>query len=151
DIQYKKPKQFGGSAYISLLEQGLHLEGSGRNNKFTYLLGVRNKSNRNLLKSQETKGNYVPSSADFQALLTYQINSKNSIELLGNISQTKFTLVPQFSQLTSTVFSPFFSANLGLDIFFDGREEDRYRTNMIGLSFNQQPNKKLRLKWMLSR
>ncbi|HNA14875.1 MAG TPA: carboxypeptidase-like regulatory domain-containing protein, partial [Ferruginibacter sp.] len=26
DIQYKKPTSFGGSAYVSLLEQGLHLE-----------------------------------------------------------------------------------------------------------------------------
>lgn len=151
DIQYKKPKNFGGSAYISLLEQGLHFEGQSKNSKFTYLLGIRNRSNRNLLSSQETKGNYVPSSADFQALLTYQLNAKNSIEVLGNISQTKFTLIPQFSQLTSSVFSPYFSANLGLDIFFEGKEEDRYRTNMIGVSFVQQKRKNLRLKWMLSR
>nr|WP_242696183.1 TonB-dependent receptor [Longitalea luteola] len=151
DIQYKKPRQFGGSAYVSLLEQGLHLEGITKNNKFGYLIGVRNRSNRNLLKSQETQGNYVPSSSDLQALLTYQLNAKNSIELLGNISQTKFTLIPEYSQLTSSVFSPYFSANLGLDIYFDGREEDRYRTNMVGLALTQQPKKNLRLKWMLSR
>lgn len=151
DIQYKKPRQFGGSAYVGLLEQGLHLEGITKNNKFSYLIGVRNRSNRNLLKSQETQGNYVPSSSDLQALLTYQINAKNSLELLGNISQTKFTLIPEYSQLTSSVFSPYFSANLGLDIYFEGREEDRYRTNMVGLSLTQQPKKNLRLKWMLSR
>ncbi|MBO9632589.1 MAG: TonB-dependent receptor, partial [Chitinophagaceae bacterium] len=151
DIQYKKPKTFGGSAYIGLLEQGLHFEGASKNGKFTFLIGLRNRSNRNLLSSQETKGNYVPSSSDLQAQLTYQINTRNSLELLGNISQTKFTLIPQYSQLTSSVFSPLFSANLGLDIFFEGREEDRYRTNMIGLSWIQQLNKKLRLKWMASR
>lgn len=151
DIQYKKPKQFGGSAYVGLLEQGLHLEGTSLNNKFSFLVGVRNRSNRNLLASQETKGNYVPSSADLQALLTYQINSRNSLELLGNLSQTKFTLVPEFSQLTTSVFSPFFSANLGLDIYFEGREEDKYRTSMLGLSWIQQIRKNLRLKWMVSR
>lgn len=151
DIQYKKPKTFGGSAYVGLLEQGLHLEGASKNGKFTYLIGVRNRSNRNLLKSQDTKGNYVPSSSDLQAQLTWQINNRNSLELLGNISQTKFTLTPEFSQLTSSVFSPYFSANLGLDIYFEGREEDRYRTNMIGLAWIQQLNKKLRLKWMASR
>ncbi len=150
DIQYKKPRKFGGSAYISLLEQGFHLEGVGANNKFTYLVGVRNKSNRNLLASQETKGNYVPSSSDLQALLTYQFNHKWSAELLGNLSQTKFTLVPSFSQQTASVFSPYFSANLGLDIFFEGKEEDRYKTNMVGLSINQQVKKNLRLKWMAS-
>jgi len=151
DIQYKKPRSFGGSAYIGILEQGFHLEGATRNNKFSYLIGVRNRSNRNLLSSQETQGNYVPSSADLQALFTYQITGRSSLELLGNISQTKFTLIPAFSQLTSSVFSPFFSANLGLDIFFEGREQDRYRTNMIGLSLLQNPRKHIRLKWMLSR
>ena len=151
DIQYKKPRQFAGSAYIGILEQGLHLEGSSLNSKFTYLLGVRNRSNRNLLSSQETQGNYVPSSSDFQALLTYQLTSRSSLELFGNFSQTKFTLLPEFSQLTSTVFSPFFTANIGLDIYFEGREQDRYRTNMVGLSLLQNPKKNLRLKWMLSR
>lgn len=151
DIQYKKPRSFGGSAYVSLLEQGFHLEGSTRQNRFSYLVGVRNRSNRNLLSSQETQGNYVPSSSDLQALLNYQINNKWSLELLGNISQTKFTLIPSFSQLTSSVFSPFFSANLGLDIFFEGKEEDKYSTNMLGLAATQQVRKNLRLKWLVSR
>jgi hypothetical protein len=151
DIQYKKPKKFSGSAYAGLLEQGFHLEGVSKNNKFTFLTGVRNRSNRNLLSSQETKGNYVPSSSDIQALLTYQFNNRSSLELLANYSGTKFTLDPKFSQLTSSVFSPFFSANLGLDIFFEGREQDRYTTSMVGLSYSHQPNSKLRLKWMVTR
>ncbi len=151
DIQYKKPRHFGGSAYIGILEQGLELEGTSNNNKFSYLVGVRNRSNRNLLSRQDTKGNYVPSSADFQALLTYQLNSKWQAELLSNISQTKFTLIPQSSQLTTSVFSPFFSATIGVDIFFGGQEKDQYQTNMVGFSLINQVNKKLKLKWMASR
>lgn len=151
DIQYKRPRRFGGSAYIGVLEQGLQLEGAGLNGKFSYLLGVRNRSNRNLLSSQETKGNYVPSSADFQALLTYQFSPKWSAELLSNISQTKFTLIPESSQLTTSVFSPVFSATIGVDIFFEGREKDQYQTNMLGFSLVNQVNKKLKLKWMVSR
>ncbi|HEV3250541.1 MAG TPA: TonB-dependent receptor, partial [Puia sp.] len=100
---------------------------------------------------QETKGNYVPSSADFQALLTYQLNERNLLELMGTVSQTKFSLLPQSSQLTSSVFSPYFTANLALDIFFNGKEEDYYRTDMLGLSLTQQVTKNLKLKWMLSR
>jgi len=151
DIQYKKPRSFGGSAYLGLLEQGFHLEGVGAHNKLTYLVGVRNRTNKNLLSSQETKGNYSPSSADLQALLTYQLDSRNSLELMGTISRTKFHLIPTSSQLTSSVFSPYFTANLGLDIFFDGQEADSYQTNMLGLSFLQQVKKNLRLKWMVSR
>ncbi|MCG7858838.1 TonB-dependent receptor [Flavihumibacter sediminis] len=151
DIQYKKPKTFGGSAYIGLLEQGLQLEGTGAKNKFSWLIGARNRSNRNLLSSQETKGNYVPSAADLQGLFTWEFNSKWTAEFIGNISGTKFTLEPEFSQPSAAVFSPFFSANLGLDIYFEGREEDSYSTNMAGLSVINQPRKNLRLKWMASR
>ena len=151
DIQYKKPKRFGGSAYVSVLEQGLQLEGISNNNKLSYLIGARNRTNKSLLSSQETQGNYVPSSADLQALITYQFNNKWSAEFLGNISKTKFTLVPEFSQLTSSVFSPYFSAVLGLDVYFEGQERDQYKTNMAGLSIINQAKKDLRLKWMVSR
>ncbi|HEY4206550.1 MAG TPA: TonB-dependent receptor [Puia sp.] len=151
DIQYRHPTAFGGSAYLGLLEQGLHLEGTGAGKKFTYLLGVRNRTNRTLLSSQETKGNYAPSSADIQGLFTWQFNDKNTLELMGTLSQTRFHLIPQSSQLTSSVFSPYYASNLGLDIYFDGQEIDHYQTNMIGLSLTQQLRKDLRLKWMVSR
>jgi hypothetical protein len=150
DIQYKKPKKFGGSAYLSLLEQGFHVEGSSKDNKFTYLLGIRNRSNKSLLSSQETKGSYIPTSTDVQALLTYQANRKWQFEGMLNFSRTKFTLVPEFSQLTSSVFSPIFSANIGIDIYFEGREVDRYATNMLGIAATQQVSSRLRLKWMAS-
>jgi len=150
DIQYKKPKKFGGSAYLSLIEQGFHVEGSSRDNKFTYLLGIRNRSNKSLLSSQETKGSYIPTSTDVQALLTYQVNRKWQFEGMLNFSRTKFTLVPEFSQITSSVFSPIFSANIGIDIYFEGREVDRYATNMLGIAATQQVSSRLRLKWMVS-
>ena len=150
DIQYKKPKTFGSSAYISLLEQGMHLEGSAKNERITYLVGVRNKSNRNLLSSQQTQGSYIPSSTDIQGYLTYKLNEKWQLEMLGNFSATKFTLIPQSAQKTTSVFSPLFTANLGLDIFFDGQEKDGYNTSLIGLTAVHQPNKKVQIKWMLS-
>jgi hypothetical protein len=151
DIQYNTPKKFAGSAYISILEQGFHVEGLGSKKKLSYVIGVRNRSNKNLLSRQETQGSYVPSSADLQALIDYQINSKWQAEFLGNVSQTKFTLLPAYSQLTSGVFSPFFTANLGLDIYFEGREKDQYNTGMFGISTTYQANKKLKLKWLASR
>jgi hypothetical protein len=150
DIQYKKPKQFEGSVYVSLLEQGLHIEGSAKKEKFTYLLGVRNRNNRNLLGSQETKGNYQPSSNDVQGLFTYNPHEKVQLEALVNFSQTKFTLIPEFSQKTASVFSPLFTANLGLDIYFEGKEKDIYKTTMLGFASTFKPRKNLRLKFLAS-
>ncbi len=151
DVQYKKPKDFGGSVYVSLLEQGFHLEGSSKKEKVTYLLGVRNRSNRNLLSSQEIKGAYIPSSSDVQGYVTYQVSNRLQLELLTNFSGTKFSLIPESAQKTTSVFSPLFTSNLGLDISFEGQERNAYKTSMIGLSALYTPNKKLRLKWMLSR
>ncbi len=152
DIQYKKPQGFGGSAYVGLLEQGLHLEGvGGKNKKFTYLVGARNRTNKDLLSSQATIGNYIPSSADLQALFTYQPTPKDQLELMGTLSETRFTLIPQSSQLTTAVFSPYFTENLGLNINFSGEEVDKYQTNLLGFAWTRQVRKDLRLKWMISR
>ncbi len=151
DIQYKKPKSFGGTVYVSLLEQGLHVEGVNKKGNLTYLFGLRNKSNRNLLSSQETVGSYIPSSSDFQTFITYKFSEKLQLELLANYSTTTFTLFPKSAQKTTSVFSPFFTANLGLDISFEGKEQDGYKTNLLGLSMLYNPTKKLKLKWMLSR
>ena len=151
DITYRKPIKSAGSAYIGLLEQGLHLEGFSNNKKVTYNVGFRNRSNRNLVSSQETKGNYIPSSADMQGLITYAPNNKWLLEVLGNISQSKFTLLPESGKLTASVFSPLLTANIGVDIDYEGQEKDKYSTNMLGLSATWQPSKTLRLKGMLSR
>jgi hypothetical protein len=132
------------------LEQGLELEGTSKNKKFSYIIGARNRSFTNLLSSQETKGDYIPSSADAQGLFTYQFNYKNSLELFTVYSQTSFNLIPSSAQLSTAVFSPYFSANLGLDIFFSGQEKDKYKTGLVGLTWNQQINTNLKLKWMIS-
>ena len=150
DIQYKRPTKFGGSAYVSLLEQGLQLEGASKNQKVTYIVGVRNRNNQNLLSSQEIKGSYVPSSNDLQAYITWQPRDKWLFELMANRSRTRFDLSPEFSNQTSSVLSPFFTANLGLDVYFAGGERDQYSTNMTGLATTFQPLKNLKLKWMIS-
>lgn len=151
DIQYKKPRHFGGSVYVSFLEQGFHLEGSAKKDRLTYIVGVRNRSNSNLLGSQETKGSYIPGSNDVQGYITYKVSNKLQLEVLGNYSATRFTLIPESAKRTSSVFSPFYTSNLGLDIYFEGQEKDGYKTNLIGLSAVHTPDKKLKLKWMLSR
>ncbi|HSN61467.1 MAG TPA: carboxypeptidase-like regulatory domain-containing protein, partial [Ferruginibacter sp.] len=151
DIQYKKPTSFGGSAYVSLLEQGLQLEGAAKRGKVTWLAAVRNKNNRNLLSNQPTQGAYIPSASDAQAYITYQLNKKWQLELLGIFSTSKFSFFPESVKKTSSVFSPLYTANLGLDIYFEGQERDQYNTSLLGASLVHTPNEKLKLKWMLSR
>ncbi|MDB5201298.1 MAG: TonB-dependent receptor [Ferruginibacter sp.] len=151
DIQYKKPASFSGSAYVSLLEQGVHLEGTTAKDKLSYLIGARNKSNRNLLSNQPTQGAYIPSASDIQGYITYKLNTKWQLELLGILSTSRFSFYPESVKKTASVFSPVFSANLGVDIYFEGQEKDSYSSSLAGLSLVNNPSKAVKLKWMLSR
>ncbi len=151
EIQYKEPKSFAGSAYISLMEQGLHFEGISRNKKVSWLAGVRTKTNRNLLGSQETKGNYIPSASDFQTLINWQITPTWQLQALGIFSVSDFHFIPESAQKSTAVFSPLFTANLGLDIYFEGQERDRYRNNLMGLTVRKKVNENVSLEWLLSR
>lgn len=151
DITYKKPTHFGGSAYVGLLEQGLELEGISKDSSVTYLFGARNRSLRNLLASQQTTGNYIPSSSDVQAYITWQASRKWLLEFLGNTSGTSFTYFPEQSTQSVSVFSPLYTQNIGLHVNYQGQERDKYSTNMFGLSATYQFNKKFKLKGMLSR
>jgi outer membrane receptor protein involved in Fe transport len=132
DVTYKKPTTLRGSVHISLLEQGIHLGNLSKNKKFTYILGARNRSNRNLLSRQETTGNYVPNSSDFQLFTTYKPNAKWELGLQTNLASSSFFLQPEAASKTATVYSPLFTANLGVDINFEGQEIDKYNTNMVG-------------------
>ena len=151
DIHYKKPAKFAGSVYVSLLEQGAYTEGSSANKKFSYLAGVRNKSNQSLLSNQPTQGAYIPSASDAQALVTYKFTERWQAEVLGIFSSSRFTFYPESVQKTASVFSPFYTSNIGLDVFFEGQEKDKYTSSLLGISIIQNPNKVIKLKWMASR
>ena len=86
----------------------------------------------------------------FKAILLTDFLKNFSLNFLGILSGSKFTLIPESAQKSTAVFSPLFTADLALDIFFEGQEKDTYKTNFIGLSMNQTVNKKVKLKWMAS-
>ena len=150
DVQYQQPDKNGGSVYLSLLEQGLSLKGISDNKKFTYLVGLRNKTNRNVIKSQATSGNYIPSSSDLQGLLVYRFSPAFRMEFLGDYNKTKFLFYPEQTKLTASVFSPYYVANYGVNIDFEGSERDYYSTGFAGLTGVITPNGHTELKFMAS-
>lgn len=150
DIGYRKPTRLAGSVSVGILEQGAHLEGADKKQRLSYLIGARSRTNRSILSAQEVKGSYIPASSDLQGLFNARLSERWEAEVLINLSRTSFQFLPRDAQLTSSVFSPFLSANLGMDIFFEGREDDRYRTAMVGLSATRRLSDRLSLKWLAS-
>jgi len=142
DIQYRRPTTFSGSVMMSLLGASIHLEGASKNNKFTWLTGLRQKSNQYLLKSMDTKGEYKPSFTDFQTLMTYTFSPKLEVFFLGNYAQNIYRLIPQDRE---TSFGTINEA-LKLQVFFEGQEVDTYNNGTAAVGLNWHPDKDISLK-----
>ena len=141
DIKYKQPKKPASSLSLSLLGGSAHLEGISKNRRFSYLLGIRHKSNQYLLSSLDTEAEYVPRFSDLQTYLNYKINTNWDISLLTNISKNQYQMIPQDR---NTDFGTFNEA-LRLTVFFEGQELDKYETYFGALSTKFNPNTKVQL------
>lgn len=146
DIKYKHPQKFAASASASLLGATSHVEGASDNSRFTYLAGLRYKTNRYLLNALETKGSYKPVFLDFQTLLTYDLNEELELSVLGYVSSNSYSLVPESRE---TRFGTYFTP-LRLTIYFDGREADKYDSRMGAITLTHKPNKYMQVKWITS-
>jgi hypothetical protein len=146
DVTYRRPGRFRGTAMASLLGVSLSLEGASRNDKFTYMVGLRQKSNQYLLQSQPTKGVYNPSFTDVQALATYRINPRWDIELIGNYARNRFSFYPSESISSFGVVNEAYQ----LQIFYNGGEIDQFDSRFGGISTTYRPNKRLKLKLLAS-
>ncbi|GDX51369.1 TonB-dependent receptor [Bacteroidota bacterium] len=146
DITYRKPKAFKGNVSASLLGADVHMEGGTKNHRFTYLVGVRQKSNQYILNSLETTGDYKPSFTDAQALITYQFSEKTQLEILGNYSRNRYWFVPQDRTTTFGLVN----RAVRLTMYFDGQEIDKFNSGMGGASLSFHPNKNLKLKFLAS-
>ncbi|MCF8295917.1 MAG: carboxypeptidase-like regulatory domain-containing protein [Saprospiraceae bacterium] len=146
DIKYKEPNSFAASVGMSLLGFSTHVEGCSDNYRFTYLFGIRQKSNQYVLKSMETKGEYKPSFSDFQTFLTYDITEFWEIGFLGNYARNSYKVVPENRE---TEFGTINEA-LRLSVYFDGQEVDRFETFMGALTTTYKPNKDFNIRFTSS-
>lgn len=146
DIQYKRPRSFGGSVSGSLLGSNLHFEGASKDYRFTWLLGARYKTNQYLLGTLDTQGDYKPLFTDVQTYLTYDLSDTWEIAFLGNYASNKYNIVPQTRE---TTFGTIKEA-LRFTVYFDGQEIDKFQTYMGGLTARYHPNDKLNLKFITS-
>jgi hypothetical protein len=146
DITYRRPSEFGGTISASLLGGSLHLEGTSKNQRFTHTSGFRYKTSQYLLKSLETKGEYIPKFLDFQTYLTYRITNTFEITFLGNVANNRYKFIPE---TRSTDFGTFHNP-LNLVIYYDGQEMDRFNTYMGALTAHFRPEENLSLKFIFS-
>jgi hypothetical protein len=146
DVRYRKPTKFGMSASAGLLGADIFGEGTAFSKKLKFISGLRYKTSQYILNSLETSGSYRPSFIDYQAYLTYSVNSKLDFNFLFNISDNKFNFVPESSHTSFGTISE----SYGLDIVFEGREADLFSAETGAFTADFHSSKNLQLMLTLS-
>lgn len=128
DITYKKLKPQGkksiteGALAASLLGADAYL-GIGTQH-VSWLNSIRYKTNRNLLGSLDTKGEYKPKFLDYQTYLSYTPNKWWQVDFIGNISDNHYQFTPHDRETTFGTLQDVKSFR----VYFDGHEKDRFLT-----------------------
>ena len=124
DIQYKrmKPKQFEASVAASLLGASAYA-GFGTKH-LSWLNSIRYKTNRYLLGSMETKGEYNPNFLDYQTYLSWQPSKRWQVDVIANISENHYNFEPEDRE---TNFGTMENVK-SFRVYFDGHEKDLFRT-----------------------
>ena len=146
DIKYRKPIAFAGTASASLLGGSLQLEDITKNGKFSYIAGIRYKTNRYMLGTLDEKGEYDPRFIDAQTYLTYKFNKSFDISFLGNLAQNQYNFVPQSRRTSFGTWNNAYNAT----IYFEGQEVDKFVTSTGALVANYHPGDRLNLKFIAS-
>ena len=122
DIQYRKPKRLEGSVTLSMLGGDAYLGLAGK--KWSWSNGVRYKTNKYLLGTFQTEGEYDPRFFDYQTYLTFDPNKRWSFWLMGDISINHYNFTPESRETTFGTYEDVKS----FKVYFDGWEKDVFRT-----------------------
>lgn len=139
DIKYKRPKKFEANVSASLLGASAYIGFSTK--KFSWSNGIRYKTNKYLLGTLETKGEYQPNFLDYQTYLTYEPSDRWSIELFGDISENHYNFYPEDRE---TRFGTMENVK-SFRVYFDGQEKDIFRTYFGSLSITRKFGKNTKL------
>ena len=139
DITYKRPKKFEANVSASLLGASAYVGFSTKN--FSWSNGIRYKTNKYLLGSLETKGEYQPSFLNYQTYLTYEPSKRWTIELMGDISENHYDFYPEDRE---TTFGTMENVK-AFRVYFDGQEKDIFRTyfGSLGITYKLKEQTKI--------
>ena len=135
DITYKRPKRTEGSITASMLGASAYFGLSSK--KLTWTNGLRYKTNRYLLGTLETKGEYNPSFLDYQTYMSWQPSKRWQIDFIGNISDNNYNFEPEDRE---TKFGTLKNVK-SFKVYFDGKEKDLFRTFFGSLNITRHLSK----------
>ncbi|MBQ6918446.1 MAG: TonB-dependent receptor [Prevotella sp.] len=144
DITYRHIKGFEANATVSLLGASGFI-GYG-NSRFSMSHGIRYKTNRYLLNTLETTGEYKPNFLDYQTYISYTPNKRWNINFIGNIADNHYNFTPKDRE---TSFGTLTDAKQ-FKVYFDGQEKDRFNTLFGALGITRRITDSTSVKFLTS-
>lgn len=144
DITYRQPQKTEASASVSLLGASAYVGIGGK--RFSMSHGLRYKTNKYLLGSLDTEGEYKPDFLDYQTFISYRPDSLWSVDFIGNISDNHYTFQP-FNRETS--FGTLTDVK-SFKVYFDGQEKDLFRTLFGSLNITRRLGKNTNVSFLAS-
>ncbi len=132
DITYRQPQKTEVSASVSLLGASAYVGIGGK--RFSMSHGLRYKTNKYLLGSLDTEGEYKPDYLDYQTFISYRPDSLWSVDFIGNISDNHYTFQPSNRETSFGTLTDVKS----FKVYFDGQEKDLFRTLFGALNITRR-------------
>lgn len=146
DITYRIPTRFKTMVEASFLGTSATIDLVSTNQKWSSVTGVRYRNNHLLVNKDEEDGSYRPSFTDVQTSVNFIPSKKWQFNFLGNISANQYKYKPVSRQ---TRFGTIDEVSV-LNIYYQGREEDKYTSVFGALKAAYKVNEHNSLKWITS-
>ncbi|WP_392437784.1 TonB-dependent receptor plug domain-containing protein [Cruoricaptor ignavus] len=141
NIYYRQPEKMELSGEASLIGGRLTGGFATKNKKLTALVSGRYRNTNLVLNTLNEDTDFNPTYIDVQSYLNYAAHPKLDISFLGFYSKNDYEMVPKQKDIDfGTALQP-----IRLTVFYNGREDDRYKNMMGTLSVNFKPNRNWRV------
>ncbi len=138
DVRYKKPRGFAASVSASFLGASAFIQNLNLKGRLSHISSLRYKTNRFVLNTLNTKGDYKPAFIDFQSYWNYKFKNNFNLNFLVNLSDNEYLFYPESRRTTFGTISK----SYGIFVGYEGREKDRFSvyTGILNLDWHPQKN-----------
>lgn len=141
NIYYREPEKAELSGEASLMGGRLTAGWASKNKKLTAIVSGRYRNTNLILNTLNEDTDFNPRYTDFQSYINYHVNPKFSVSFLGYYSKNDYEMIPKEKTVNfGTVQNP-----INLNVYYGGREDDKYKNMMGTVSFNYKPSDKWRI------
>lgn len=144
DITYRQPTRTEATASVSLLGASAYIGTQGK--KFSMSHGLRYKTNKYLVGTLDTDGEYKPDFLDYQTYICFRPNQHWSVDFIGNISENHYIFLPTNRETSFGTLTDVKS----FKVYFDGQEKDIFRTFFGALDITRRFGKRTALSLVAS-